>query len=368
MIKSMTKANILLLTYFNGVLPDNSYLILKHYPFFKSETKIQNAIKTLNEEKLIKKIRIPNYPHQSNNQKDAYIITAKGQKELFSFGERIGKKVYKRSQKIEQQLKNQQYDMLNRLTETTLLLESNEHFISRSKVYDLFPEEITKANQSLRFHGAFKSYDEYMAIYNIKSRAMEARILDEEKFFRILNGRDIMSVEPFKKILIADDEKITDKLIKNRIDEPGYFTKSKRSKYIFHPERQNEITYLITLNSDPDDVLFFLHFDKLNMQEFKEKFFLSNSNAKEFYSHRYNSVVNETFYNPMLFFEIGEVFRLYSSVLGLEHNQNDIIVPTLDYNAKMLNYLFEDFDFVKIQPMTWREITDLLDFAKEFVA
>ena len=48
----------------------------------------------------------------------------------------------------------------------------------------------------------------------------------------------------------------------------------KRSKYIFHPERQNEITYLITLNSDPDDVLFFLHFDKLNMQEFKENSFL----------------------------------------------------------------------------------------------
>ena len=136
MIKSMTKANILLLIYFNGVLPDNACLILSRYPFFKTETKIQNAIKTLNEEKLIKKIRIPNYPHQSNNQKDAYIITAKGQKELFSFGERIGKKVYKRSQKIEQQLKNQQYDMLNRLTETTLLLERNEHFISRSEVYD----------------------------------------------------------------------------------------------------------------------------------------------------------------------------------------------------------------------------------------
>ena len=276
--------------------------------------------------------------------------------------------MYKRSQKIEQQLKNQQYDMLNRMTETTLLLERNEHFISRSEVYDLFPEETTKANQSLRFHGAFKSYNDYMAIYNIKSRAMEARILDEEKFFRILNGRDIMSVEPFKKILIADDEKITDKLIKNRIDEPGYFTKAKKNKYIFHPERQNEITYLITLNSDPDDVLFFLHFDKLNVREFKERFFLINSNAKEFYSHRYNSVVNETFYNPMLFFEIGEVFRLYSSVLGLEHNQNDIIVPTFEYNAKMFEYLFKGVDFVKIQKMTFSEVIELLGYKQESVA
>lgn len=356
-----------MLTYFNGVLPDNACLILKRYPFFKSETKIQNAIKTLNEEKLIKKIRIPNYPHQSNNQKDAYIITAKGQKELFSFGERIGKKVYKRSQKTEQQLKNQQYDMLNRLTETTLLLESNKYFISRSEVYDLFPEEITKANQSLRFHGAFKSYDEYMAIYNIKSRAMEARILDEENFFRILNDRSIMTIDPFKKILIADDERITDKLIKNRIDEPGYFTKAKKNKYIFRPERQHELTYLITLNSDPDDVLFFLRFDKSYRKEFKEAFFFKND-GKEFNSYRYDSVVSETFYCPILFFELGEVFRIFSLVSSLEHNQNDIIVPTLDYNAKMFKYLFEDFEFVKIQPMTWREITDLLDSVNESVA
>lgn len=368
MIKSLNKINLLFLTYQYGILPDKPKLILMRYPGFQSEKQIIYALRTLTENKLIQKIRIPNYPHNSNHQKDAYMLTIEGKRQLKQYCNRTNYKFIPVSEEVKKRLYNKQYDMLCRLTEVQLLLGNEEYFFTRDKIQSMYPSELNKSNKSLRYHGAFQTYNEFLPIYNIKNRVMETQVLEETKFFRILNNENIISVKPFRKILICENEKAVDKLILNRFDEITHFVKSKENRYIFHPSRQNEKTYLFSLDKDPQDLLFFLRFANLYIEDFRNAFLFKNPQCKEFDYFRAKESFGETFFIPVLFFELQENYRLYATILDLNQNKNQYVIITHEYNKDSFKYLFKRNSNVSIIGLPTHTIFKMIDSSKESAA
>ena len=368
MIKSLNKINLLIITHLYGVLPDKPKLILMHYPEFQSEKQIIYALRTLTEKKYIQKIRILNYPHNSNHQKDAYLLTKEGKSQLKQYYCRTNQRLFPVSEDVKKRLYNKQYDMLCRLAEVQLFMGHNEYFLSRYEIQSMYPLELNKANKSLRYHGAFQAYNELLPIYNIKNRVMETQILEETKFFKTINNESVLSVKPFRKILICENEKVVDKLILNRFEETTHFAKSKENRYIFHPLRQNEKTYLFSLDKDPKDLLFFLRFANIYIEDFRNAFFIRNPQCKGFDYFQAKDSFGETFFVPMMFFELQEAYRFYASVCDLEHNKNKYVIISHESNKELFKYLFRENINVSMIGLPTNTIFNMIDSVKESAA
>ncbi len=354
MLTSLLKNTLLSMIDYYGVFPDNPNLLSVYNERFKNVTAVQNGLKLLNEQGFIKKIRINNYSHTSNNQKDAYVITSNGKKQLDEFCEKAGYIRLQTPKMIVQRLNNRQYDMLNRMCEVKLLLgNKKDRFISREDAYSSFFKihKKTLANSSLRFHAVYKTYDDFLPIYNIKNRVMEFNVRNERDFFQKLNDEKKMSINRFDKILVADNAEIVNKLIKDRLNEGIHFAESKINRYAFHPKRPEERTFLFLLDSKADevnDLLFYLKFEDLISRDFYNNFYKIMKNYKPIDLFDVSNEKNAELGLPIVFFELSHMYKLYKCAQNLEKNNSKLVIVSHICNVGLLSELFKENNNVKI--------------------
>jgi len=369
MLNSDRKIKILILLLLYGVISKNISLLRQAFSELGTETQIQNAIKTLKEKGYIEMVRVKNYEHTANNEKDGYKLTHKGIKEI----EMLNKKnntSFEMSEKVKKRLKNKQYDLLIRLSEVDFLFHDSNDVISRDDIYNQYPAPITHENESLRFHAGFKAYEEIIPIYHIKQSVREVKVVAERKFFDILNGVTGITTSAYNKILVADDERIIDKLIKNmNKDTVPNFINSKEKTYVFYPHRPHEKTYLLTLKENPNDAFLFLRFAKSYRKEFEQGVFEKYPNAKAFERSTFSisraSDKITKYLNPVLFFEVEDMFNWYSFFLRhnreFQETKTMIVFFTLNCNQFLLEYLFKDFPFIVVKSCL---ASDVIAFCK----
>ncbi len=363
MINSNRKIKVLIIVLLYGVISKNISLLCRAFPELGTEKQIQNAIKMLKEKGYIEMVRVKNYAHTSNNEKDGYKLTSKGLKEIIKLNAKNNTS-FEMSNVVKKRLKNRQYDMLIRLCETDWLFHGSKDVISRDDLYNRYPAPITHENESLRFHAGFESYEEIIPIYHIKQSVREVKVVAERKFFEILNG-DSGLVSSYNKILVSDDETIIDKLIKNiNKDNIPNFMSAKEKTYVYYPHRQREKTYLLTLKEDSNDVLFFLKFAKNFSADYENGVFIKYPNATKF--ERAKPIIpNMRYLNPVLFFEVENMFNWYNYFLNhfdeLKKSGAKIAFYTLKQNHFLFDYLFDEFPFVVVKNCP---ATVALDFCK----
>lgn len=370
MIRSLIKINIIKLIFIYGVISKDFDLLLKTYPEFVSVNKIKNAIKTLKEKGFITMVRISSYKHNSNHEKDVFVLTDKGKKE----GERIMKKnypKYKRPKMLVSRHKNEQFDLLLRLYETNLFFRGNKSFISRDSCYDLFPYELTHEVKSLRFHGSFTMDGEQAPIYHVKDCNKELNLYREKKFFEIINEDSAFGTKCFSKLLLANDERIIEKLITNLTKEnTPNFLKAKEKTYVYFPHRKNEKTYLVTKKMS-NDILFFLGYPDIYSTGFEKGVFSRYPMQKRFErSVVINTIPNGSIYlNPMLLYEVETVYNWYAYFLNhideIKEKSIKIVFLTHETNYDLFSYTFKDFDFVSIKICNHFLALDYFDASKK---
>lgn len=99
-IKSIRRARLLQLIYQNGVLPDEPELIsdlIESTEIDKKQkiTFINNALKKLQNEGLINKIKLYHRKNDPPNYKDTYILTKKGERSLKHCANKFGLSLYR---------------------------------------------------------------------------------------------------------------------------------------------------------------------------------------------------------------------------------------------------------------------------------
>lgn len=364
MITSNRKIKVLIIVLLYGVMSKNISLLCRAFPELGTEKQIQNAIKMLKEKGYIEMVRVKNYAHTSNNEKDGYKLASKGLKEIIKLNAKNNTS-FEMSDVVKKRLKNRQYDMLIRLCETDWLFHGSKDVISRDDLYQQYPAPITHENESLRFHAGFKSYEEIIPIYHIKQSVREVKVSSERKFFDILNGVTGLTTSAYNKILVADDETIIDKLIKNmNKDNVPNFMSAKEKTYVYYPHRAYEKTFLLTLQEDPNDILFFLNFAKNFNADYERGVFIKYPNATKF--ERSKPIIpNMRYLNPVLFFEVEAMYNWYSFFLNhfdeLQKSGAKIAFYTLKQNHYLFEYLFDEFPFVVVKNCP---ATVALDFCK----